>query len=305
MTQRVSPRRENASTNWDDGEARVIKPVSLSSVIKGIEIRESILVAAKDKVGKTTSILAMCLAVIERNPFAMCWIIDTENGVPPVAKSWEDSGIILPDNVQYFHVQNMNENLQVFDYIMESKQPGDWIFVDSMAKVWEMAQDLGYKAITGMLKQDYLAERRAKAGGKRASGSPIPAPDQFWNIVKDAHDGNFMDPMIHDTTLNFMWVSGTTKPSDREKGDRKNFRLESGIDMSILGAPRLPYQVDTVIVLERQTGRIVANVLGDRHSIRDEPAHSYKVGDRLEFGRAFFAQCRGVEIPQLSLVPNE
>jgi hypothetical protein len=179
---------------------------------------------------------------------------------------------------------------------MGKSKTGDWICVDSMSKIWELSQDLGYKQVAGIGKQDYLAERRA---GKTNAKSPIPSPDQFWNLVKDAHDANFMDPMIQDTRRNILWITGLSKvPRIRENAERKEWRLTRGIDMDAMGAPRLPYQPHTVLMYEwvysinAKMSRVAVRVLKDRGGAQGV---TFELNDEYDFPLAFFEYCRPQE----------
>lgn len=286
-----------------DGEVKV-KEESLDAILQRTGEHESILIVAKDKVGKSSALLSMAVFII-RYFGSDVWVIDTENGIPPILASWNRAGLLMPEAsmFHYWHVTNMNEVLSAFDQIMERHQRGDWVMVDSMGKTWEMAQDHGYKLQSGMLKEEYLAKRRAQGGG-RVKGSPLPPdPDKFWNVVKDAHDANFMDAMQQDSSINYLWIAGLNKPPNtRDNKDRANFRDESGIDMNVLGAPKLPYTPDTVILLRKKGGKVVANVLGDRNAVRDEPKVEYDILNRHDFASAFYYESRGLSEDEINAV---
>ena len=144
--------------------------------------------------------------------------------------------------------------LTLFGHILSSCKPGDWLAVESIGLLWAtMAQDLAYRTIAGVSKAAFLRLDKGEAtatGAKRGTG-PIPSPDAFWKIAKGAYDGDFMYPIIARSDLNVLWTTTIAKPPKadafiKENVDRKAARVELGIDFGLDGAPRLPYQPETL-----------------------------------------------------------
>lgn len=287
-----------------------VVPIPLTSdqlLAEGEKGREFIILAGKDGVGKTSALIAIARVVAgivddpgqyERwvNPDAQFFILDTENKVRTIYAKF---GIHAPPNVIYYYCKDMDALLSALQDVWGRKQPGDWVAVDSMARTWEFSQDLGYEALTGLNKMEFLERRREQASsqGKRVSGSPIPQPDNYWNIVKSAHDRHFLNEMVADSTLNVLMTTILVRPpretpNRQENKDRKDFRHEFGIDMGLGGAPTLPYQPETLVLLDRTKGKVVCTVLRDNPSVWEDPSVVFGVSSFKTFGMDFYDTCR-------------
>lgn len=266
--------------------------------------REFMLIGGKDGVGKTSAIVAIAAVVAGYvddpsqhsmfNPDAVMHVLDTENRF---AKAYRKFGAMAPQNISYYYCGDMDQTLLAFEVILKSIKPWDWLAVDSMARIWEMAQDLGYNEVSGMRKSEFLEKRRLAMDGGQKGGSPIPHPDQFWNIVKSAHDRHFLNVLVAREDINVVMTTIQTRaprelPNRQENKDRKDFRTEFGIDSNMGGAPTLPYQPDTVVLLDREKGRVKAQVLKDTSPFNDDPRVEFWVPGFREFGVEFSKMCR-------------
>ena len=299
---RVQSRGQLLGTG-SDGVAPV--PLTGDDLLSGEKIREFIIIAGKDGVGKTSSVLSIARVVAgivddpsryEQwvNPDAQFFIIDTENKVRSMYKRF---GVHAPPNVVYYYCQDMNAVLLALEDIWSRKRPGDWVAVDSMARIWEMAQDLGYEAVSGLSKLEFLERRREQATKGARASSHIPQPDQFWNIVKSAHDRHFLNELVSDSSLNVVMTTILTRPprevaNRQENKDRKDFRHEFGIEMGLGGAPTLPYQPETLILLDREKSKVRATTLRDNLSVLDEPSVALWIEGFKTFGIDLYETCR-------------
>ena len=264
-------------------------PVSIDAadLLKDTTRREFILLAGKDGVGKTSAIISAAKFVSLIYPEQTFWVIDTENKFVPTLQSWGE----VPPNLKLFKCSTMNEVTAAFDAIMEQRKPGDWLGIESAARLWERAQDLGYQAITGTMKADYMEKRRAVAGTK----PPVtPQPDQLWSIIKGAHDAALFDVICDTDDLNVLLSTTVSKPKQertnrKENADRVALRAEHGIDLNLDGAPRLPYYVLTLAVLERENGEVACSVLRDNCSGLDDPRVQFAVPNRKAWMDEFWA----------------
>lgn len=267
-----------------------LHPLSSSDLLTGPPLREFILLCGKDSTGKSSSIVSLAAYVEQVQPEARFYVIDTENKFRSAMRSF---GADAPKNVLYYKCDDMNAVTDAAAEILERHRPGDWCAVESMSRVWERAQDLGYKAVTQQDKATYMEKRRSQ--GKAA---PVtPKPDDLWSIVKGAHDGAFLDLLSNSDTLNVILSTTIAKPPKegnfmKENADRKALRIELGIDSGIEGAPRLPYYVESLCMLELRNGSVTCRVLRDNLSALDDGRVEFEVPSRKEWALMFWSTCR-------------
>ena len=253
-------------------------------------LREFILIAGKDGVGKTSAIISLADFVSQMWPEAQFFVLDTENKMRCTLQSYGS----VPPNIIYYKVDDMNEVTAAFDEIMTRRKPGDWLAVESMSRIWEIAQDLGYQAITGTSKVLYMEMRREKSKIVGQKPPPVtPRPDDLWSIIKGAHDGAFLNLMSQAEDLNIILSTTTSRVKEartnrQESPDRVAFRVEFGLDLGLDGAPRLPTYVQTMLLLDRTGGSVTCRVLRDNMSRLDEPAITFDVETRKSFGMNFW-----------------
>src|SRR5579859_6495436 len=250
------------------------------------------MLAGEDGVGKSSALISLAWYVEQTQPEAKFFIMDTENKIRSTLKSF---GKEAPQNIVYYKCDTMNQVTAVTAEVLEKHKPGDWLGVESMSRIWERAQDMGYQAITGTGKADYMERRREKAGKKE----PVtPRPDELWSIVKGAHDSAFLDLLTQSDTLNVILTTIVAKPPKpdafiKESVDRKAIRFELGIDVGLEGSPRLPYYMESLMLLEMKGGVVSCRVLRDNLSKLENGRIEFEVPDRKSWAMEFFGQCRG------------
>ena len=251
--------------------------------------REFIIMAGKDGVGKSSSLVSMAALIEQVEPDATFYILDFENKIRSVIAAYGDEA---PKNIRYYQLTTMNEATETLAAIFKVKKPGDWIAVESMGRAWEKAQDMGYQAVAGLDKAAYLERKRATG-----SKTVIPTPDEFWSVVKGAHDTEFLEKLAQDGTVNVFLSTTLARPRKgdgpiKESQARKDVRNEFGIDMGIEGAPRLPYYAETLMILDRQDGVVSGRILRDNLSVLDVPTIEFATSDRKSFAMDFYRACR-------------
>lgn len=257
--------------------------------------REFIMIAGKDGVGKTCAIISIARWVeIALNPAATFYVIDTENKFPTALRTFGEDA---PNNLVYYKCETMLEAVNSLEEISKSRKPGDWIACESMSRIWERAQDMGYKTISGFDKEGYLEKRRQQKAMNVQQAPPIPSADQFWNIVKGAHDGDFVDVMSQALSLNVVWSTTVAKPPKsgaflKENETRKEIRAEFGIDIGLDGAPRIPYYVETLCLMDMVNGAVSCRVLRDNLSLNANTRPTFEVPDRKSWAQQFWVTCR-------------
>lgn len=254
-------------------------------------LREFIMLAGKDGVGKSSAIVSVAWFIEQCKPEVTFNVLDTESKFRSALRGF---GPDAPTNVQYYKTDNMNEVTETVASIITNHKPGDWLAVESMGPIWDMAQDLAYQAIAGTSKAEYL-EKKAKGKG------PIPSPEDFWKIAKGAYDGAFLDLLRHSETLNVILTSIAKSVKDsggfiKENKDRKAFRVEVGMDANISGSPTTPSVVETLALLELSNGQVSCRVLRDNLSKRDPSRCEFEVKGKRDWGITFWSECRNGEI---------
>jgi len=249
------------------------------------------MLAGKDSVGKTCSLVSLCWYIEQTQPDATCYVLDTENKFKAALRSF---GTDAPNNISYYKCDNMNAVTDALEEVMKRAKVGDWVMVESMDRIWEKAQDLGYQAIAGTDKASYMEKRRAAKGQKMPA---TPQPDQLWGIIKGAHDSAFLDLLSMSDSLNVALTTTLSKPPKndgfmKENQDRKAVRVELGMDAGIAGAPRLPYYVETLCLLELRDGKVSCRVLRDNLSVNDDSRITFDGFGRKEWAQTFWSQCR-------------
>ena len=130
-------------------------PLTSSELLATEAGREFILIGGKDGVGKTSALVSIAMVVNGKtddldgcvifNPSAKVFVLDTEHKFASVYRQFGNN---TPDNIIYYYCQNMDEFLVAFGCVMRDSRPGDWVMVESAARIWEQAQDLAYREVS-------------------------------------------------------------------------------------------------------------------------------------------------------------
>jgi hypothetical protein len=264
--------------------------------------REFILLAGKDGVGKSSAIVSVAWWVEQNKPNAVFYVIDSENKFKSALRSF---GSDAPQNIQYYKITSMNEATEVAATVMGRVKTGDWLAIESMGPIWDMAQDLGTQSIAGVSRVAYMDAKRGTkfASGVEKKGSPIPGnPDDYWRIVKGAYDGAFLDLVRQSDTLNVILTSVTKSVKEQREGgfkenkDRKAFRIEVGMDANLSGSPTMPSLVETLCLLELSQGNVSCRVLRDNLSSLESSRIEFPIATKRDWAVEFWAQCRNGEL---------
>jgi len=206
--------------------------------------------------GKTTAILNTFSQVKGRK-----FLIDTEDGVDEL---W---------NLQFPHLkfkhylpESITEFLEAFEEVSQEAKPGDWLAIESLARIWDWAQDAAYREIVGMDKEAYLDLAIQRAGGKIKQFKPIPSPNMFWPIAKHLNCRRFMFK-IQNLPCNVLITSTAqlSKPDEIKSKDLKDLEKFLNYDTTPEGWPRSAAQVSAVVFLYYAGGgEFRAEVLKDR-----------------------------------------
>lgn len=267
-------------------------PLSLDDLL-ALPSREFMIIAGKDGSGKSSALVSIAAHVAMMSPDAVIYVVDTENKLAPVLRTW---GADCPRNLVYYHCPTMNHVTEAIDQILAVVKPGDWFACESMSRVWEKSQDLGYMTVTGLEKAAYMEKRHSQKSAGQKQSPVTPRPDDLWSITKGAHDGAFLERIAQHEYLNVLLTTTVSKPPKegfrKESDSRAAVRQEFGIDMGIEGAPRLPYYAQTLCMLDRRQNQTWCRVIRDNNSTKDVAEIEFLVPDRKAFGLTFFSECR-------------
>jgi hypothetical protein len=265
--------------------------LSSADLMDSTPVREFFLLAGKDSTGKTCALVSLARYLELTQPGTQFFIIDTENKFRGAMKSF---GSEAPGNITYWKCSSMNDVTAATASVLSLHKPGDWLGVESLSRVWELAQDLGYQVTEGVAKVEYLERKRDDKSIK----SPIPGnPSDFWAIVKGAHDSAFFQLLTQIDDLNVICTTTIAKPpkpqpNRAENVDRKALRVELGIDSNLEGAPRLPYYVESLALMDLVGGNVTCRILRDNLSSKDDSRIEFAVPDKRSWGPMFYATCR-------------
>lgn len=267
-----------------------MKPQSSADLLSGPREPEFILLCGKDGVGKSCAVVSLAWYVEQTEPAAKVYVIDTEFKFPAALRSF---GADAPRNITYYGCATMETVIEALDAILKIAKPGDWIAVESMAQIWELAQDLGYQETTGMTKGSYMGKRRSVKGSKPPA---TPQPETLWNVTKNAHDIEFVNRLKQLRNINVIMTTLVKPTKDgnflKENKDRKAFRVETGLDANLAGAPLLPSVIHTLSVFDMVDGEISCRVLRDDLSQLDVTRVEFDVEDRKSWASTFWSTCR-------------
>jgi len=277
--------------------ANTVIPQSADDLLGGGPVREFIMLAGKDSVGKTSALVSLCVYVGMVTPDATVYVVDSENKFKAALRSY---GADAPKNIVYYQCRDMNAVTSAVGQILDIAQAGDWIAVESLSRIWENAQNLGYEAVAGVSKIEYLERKLGSVlpTGVERKKSPIPNPDDFWAVVKGAHDGAFFNLLAQLEHINVICTTTIARVKEARQGraenaDRKALRVELGIDANLEGAPRLPYYVETLALMEAERGSVSCRILRDNLSALEDSRITFDVPTKRDWALQFFSQCRG------------
>src|SRR5258708_3633845 len=124
-----------------------VTPQTSSQLMDGSPIREFLLLVGKDSTGKTSAVVSLARYIELMTPDATVYVIDSENKFKGAMRSF---GADAPTNIMYWKCSSMNDVTSSTATILERHKPSDWLAVESLSRIWEFAQDLGYQAIEGI-----------------------------------------------------------------------------------------------------------------------------------------------------------
>jgi len=243
------------------------KPITAEDLTT-YETREFLELVGHPKSGKSYAVLSVAEAWQRLHPDNMVYILDTEDGI---IKSWK-ARFKQVSNIQYYRLPDMDTLIMLLDEIKSGLKPQDWLCIESLSRIWEHSQNLGYEAITGMTKTAYLEKRLVDK-----KGPVTPHPDQLWQLVKNAYQRNFMDVLVNEVPCHILITTTLGKVSPFESAVRREVKASLGLNVAPDGDPRNPYYPDTLVLMTKEVDGFWATVLGDRGAERPGESIRFRV----------------------------
>ena len=258
--------------------------LTTEDIQKSTPSRECILICGKEGSGKSTDAVSLAHWMQMMSPSATFFLIDTENGLMDIIKAFKEDA---PTNIKYRQVTSMVEAVAALDDAEEIIKPGDWVVVESMSVLWDMAQDYGYMAISNSTRSEYYKNR------PKNSKNVVPDVENFWNVVKEMHDQRFLDRLVQYTNINVLMTALTKKGSTfRENPERTAFKREFNTDVVLEGLPKLPSKPNTLLLVDRAMNRTQCTVLKDRKVVGTDTVKVFDIPGAKDFGQQFWLECR-------------
>ncbi len=271
------------------------KPLTHENIKTDYSPLEFILLFGVASSGKSEAILKTAEYWLDYKPNGKVYAIDAETGL---AKAFYHRYSWLP-NFYLWHGDDTNSShkfLNIFENLIPHLTKDDLLAIESDTRLWDMAQDDGWLEVTGMPKNEYLAERIDKAVSGKKPGAVVPDPENLWQVAGNFYRRRFRDVLNNTVRLkcNVIVTAGLSKPKTEGRVKTSAAKRETmeqlGFDIFPDGHAESARNSDTVIWLSKDKAGYHAKVLKDRAF--DKPGEVV-VFDVKNFYEDFIRECRG------------
>jgi hypothetical protein len=183
--------------------------------------RESFVLYAAEKAGKTTCALQIARQLLLTNSPARMHYLDTDYAVwelleqdfPELLESTDKgTGPLVLHEVEDWEALDTATKLT-----LANRQPGDWVVVDLIGMVRDMVRDYGTQKFSGMGIEDYMADaaRKAKQESKKSMGGAGTAldPQMYWAPI-NARYRKWFKPLVGPSKMHSIFIAGVKDLSD-------------------------------------------------------------------------------------------
>jgi len=220
--------------------------------------RERILLAGAPGSGKTYS----WLTIAEALPKSTFWVIDPEDGVERNRLDF------FPDvkNIKYYFTPYWTKELskigldrweggvmEAFKEIKEKVKENDWVIVEALGALWDMAQGGFVDQVFDKGIGEYFLEARLEFQklAKSGKGTRLNALEGFkdWVVIKKMHNDDLIVPICYQLHVHSIFTSSLSitqrGEASKEDADIQSFYGDSLIRVD--GEKRNPFRVQTII----------------------------------------------------------
>lgn len=220
------------------------------------ERREKILLCAGAKTGKSTAMLSVAFWSWKSGDPRKFYIVDFDDAIPDLLLDPKYEGM---DNYELMSVgPDWEEWLTTSDEVTQKAQKGDWIFFDMVDRGWRTVQEWYSLTVNKQSRAQMLlsAAKEGKTGWDLSRGIE-------WSVVNAQWDAFIKPPLLASKAHLFFTSEITDLGSDGGTADQKKDRREFG-RYKPAGQKNLPYQVRSILRMERLARGRVLYTLGDR-----------------------------------------
>jgi hypothetical protein len=206
--------------------------------------RNKILLFSEPGVGKTYSLLSLASVLQIVSPESRVFALDTDEGLN---KAWKE---YFPDlsNFYYHLVKTWDELAAYTDALEKAVKPTDFLCLDMIGRLWEMAQAYEVENVYGKTAAEFLLIARQKAIDSARSKQPATLPSVDWNVVKKFHNDDFMDRVVARWDCHVIATTGAD-PINTQWASPEIISIFGPIGYHPDGEKRNPHRFDTVMFL--------------------------------------------------------
>jgi len=216
-----------------------------------------ILIYGQPGTGKTYTWLDMCRKMTNSN----FYVIDVDSGVSETLRGFPiaDRENML-SRLSYYLCNSWEDVKESFDIIKKEVKRNDWIVLEQLGQLWDMAQEYYIRKVFGTDLGEFYTQLRAQLVEQKKKGQESMAKlDGWrdWSIIKKLHNQDFMEIITKRINCKGLILTSAAK----EIEDDPRFEEEDCIDIFSLykfkpeGEKHNIYRVDAILYLTRDKNK--------------------------------------------------
>lgn len=221
-------------------------------------MKHKILLGGRTNVGKTLQLIQLAVAF----PDKQVHIYDCEN---EVANTMEEFGLTLP-NLTIINVTPDWPSLdQAFQMSREGLNAGDWLGIDMMGVLWDLAQNYYSKAVYGESPAQHIITLKEQA--KKTDFGGFDGLTE-WPVIKRMHNDDFVDAAVRWSPFNVMATTSMADYSPKAKVPETDVEgmMAKEFGQKLEGEKHNYFRFRTIAVLYRdlKTGKYYYKVVKEK-----------------------------------------
>ena len=228
--------------------------------------REVLLVVGSPNSGKSYSVARLIEDSVEGG-YRVC-IIDRDRGL---GKALRELGMTsLPEGTRYFNAVNWEKVEEGVASAMADFGPGDWIVLEMMGELWNLAQTAYSEKVFGQTLDEYVMGLRVEAEAKvreaaldpRSRGATSQRQREVgyqgmegrtdWPRIKGMHNQRVRDRLITESNCNILATTSTVPLTD--EGQAAAYPQWKRVGVRPEGEKHNVYKFDTWVYVEFKDG---------------------------------------------------